>query len=604
MKRHALFVGVDTYVDPTIQDLRYPSEDAAELSSVFRRLLKFDRVEKLINPDHSPAVVDAIKDLARGLGPGDLFLVFFAGHGFRVGEDHVLVCAKDEFADLEDRYAGLPVGQLKKRMNGPWNRMLVLDACQNDIRTTRGADAGVTGRDLDLIHAPEVSGSDSGCQIVVSACSEGQRALEVSELGHGLFTSALLDSVTAFADARQRIDLERLRTDLGNRMGGLISKYRLSGRQEPLFTMPANAAGVVLLDGVAPAAAPPVPPPVVPKPPFVRVSEPGPEDTVPFDFEWNGSSTIADGSAGRVSFRLRARCNLAKVGVALASSSSAPIVFEGLCEDEAREGAFEVAPDEFLPSALRVEAAFGSRIRERFRADPATTAEPDDEGFRPVRFLPEALRHEAVRLRAQDAALDELLVLPGSDLLRFGGRSSRRNDVILDGAPLVVSRGQFSLLLDRARGEVLLRDGVPDAGKPGSWIPSAHGVSVYGGPLLSPLPLAPNRRYALSLAPRAMPADPLRLSFETTGWDVPAAADWPFRDGPLSSLLVRREDAPRRPILVVWGAAALDPVLGTSSGLRVVSFRGRLHLSGSDGRLRRLPFLTGRVLPGTPYVVR
>jgi len=111
MMRRALFVGVDKYADPTIRDLNYPSEDATELASVFRRLLKFDCVEKLVNPSHAPEVVDAIRGITRGLGPGDLFLFFFAGHGFRVKENHVLVCSKDEFADLEDAYAGLPVGQ-------------------------------------------------------------------------------------------------------------------------------------------------------------------------------------------------------------------------------------------------------------------------------------------------------------------------------------------------------------------------------------------------------------------------------------------------------------------------------------------------------------
>ena len=39
MKRHALFVGVDKYVDSTIQNLNYPSEDATELAGVFRCLL-------------------------------------------------------------------------------------------------------------------------------------------------------------------------------------------------------------------------------------------------------------------------------------------------------------------------------------------------------------------------------------------------------------------------------------------------------------------------------------------------------------------------------------------------------------------------------------
>ena len=266
MKRHALFVGVSKYSDPTIQDLAYPEEDAAELASVFRRLLKFDRVEKLINPAHSPDVEDAVESMIQGIGPGDLFLFFFAGHGFRVKENHVLVCAKDKYAKLEDEYAGLPVGLLKKIMRGPWNRMLVLDACQNDIRATRGADCGVASRDLELIHTSDEGVPGSGFQIVVTACSEGQKALEVSDLGHGLFTSAFLDSMAAFVDARRRIDLESLRTDLGNRMSHLISQYRLFGKQEPMFTMPADAGGIVLLDGTAPMPSTSQPPPAYHQP--------------------------------------------------------------------------------------------------------------------------------------------------------------------------------------------------------------------------------------------------------------------------------------------------------------------------------------------------
>ena len=256
MKRHALFVGVDEYTDPTIKPLNFPSEDATALASVFQWQLNFDRVEKLTNPAHAPEVVDAVKDITRGLGPGDLFLFFFAGHGFRVKENHVLVCAQDEFIDLEDEEAGLSVGRLKKRMQGPWNQMIVLDACQNDIRATRGADGGVASRDLAIIHAVDRQDSCSGLRIVVTSCSEGQKALEVSDLGHGLFTSAFLDSVTSLARDQRRIDIETLRTDLGVRMDGLIEKYRLVDKQVPMFTMPADAGGVVLLDGADPDARP------------------------------------------------------------------------------------------------------------------------------------------------------------------------------------------------------------------------------------------------------------------------------------------------------------------------------------------------------------
>ena len=592
MKRHALFVGVNAYDDKTIRPLRFSVPDASVLQDRFRGL----GYETRLLPDPTAAELrDAVEDSVEGLGPGDVFLFFFAGHGFTAQDgQHLLFCRDDRQKLLRVNSAGVRVDELELLTeDGGFHRAFLLDSCRSDCLAGREARGAVT-RDLDFVSSAAHAGEE-GSFFLLRSCDRFRPSLELSSLGHGLFTQGLLDAMDA-RDPR----LARCGTDfldaVRERMEALQVDPDPNGPQRPSLGECSGPAFSLFGPGFAPT-------PAVSQPAFVPIDGPAPEEEVPFDFEWNGPSATAEGPAGRVAFRLRARCDLAKVGVALADAPSAPVVLENLREGDEREGALEAAPEGALPSALRVEAAFGYRVRERFRADPAARAEPDGEGFRPVRFLPEAVRREAVRLRAPDAALDDLLVLPGADLLRFGRPPSRRNDVDLDGAPPVVSRGQFSLLLDRARGEVLLRDGVPDTGNPGSWIPSSHGVSVDGGPLLSPLPLAPNRRFALSLAPRAMPEEPFRLSFETTGWDVPAAADWPFRDGPLSSLLVRREDAPRRPILVVWGAAALDPILGTSSGLRVVTFRGRLHLSGSDGRLRRLPFLSGRVLPGTPYAV-
>ena len=255
MKRHALFVGVDNYADPTIQNLVFPTEDATELASAFKLLLRFDRVEKLLDPEHADDILDVVGGMTKGLGPGDLFFFFFAGHGFRVKDNHVLVSAKDHWGDLEDEDAGLRVGRLKKKMRGPWNRMIVLDACQNDIRATRGADGGVTARDLRLIHEGDAAAQPGeGVQILVTSCSEGQKALEVADLKHGLFTSAFLESVKAFADGHRRLDPDLLKADLSGRMQRLANDYRLGGEQMPMFTIPANAAGVVLLDGTASVA--------------------------------------------------------------------------------------------------------------------------------------------------------------------------------------------------------------------------------------------------------------------------------------------------------------------------------------------------------------
>ena len=83
----------------------------------------------------------------------------------------------------------------------------------------------------------------------------------------------------------------------------------------------------------------------------------------------------------------------------------------------------------------------------------------------------------------------------------------------------------------------------------------------------------------------------------------PAPSGCASRVGNLSSVLVRRLDNPRKAVLVVWGAAALDPVLGTKSGQRVASLDGRLFLVDRHGEATSIHRLAGRALPGTPFTI-
>ncbi|MBR4188725.1 MAG: caspase family protein [Kiritimatiellae bacterium] len=118
MKKRALFVGVDEYEDGSIADLEYAVEDAYGLASAFETLLGFDRVERLRNPRGKKDILRKVRELTAGLGKGDLFFFFFAGHGFRVKDNHVLVCAEDEYRYLEDEDDGLRMGLLKAEARG------------------------------------------------------------------------------------------------------------------------------------------------------------------------------------------------------------------------------------------------------------------------------------------------------------------------------------------------------------------------------------------------------------------------------------------------------------------------------------------------------
>ena len=234
--------------------------------------------------------------------------------------------------------------------------------------------------------------------------------------------------------------------------------------------------------------------------------------------------------------------------------------------------------------------------------------------FRPVEFEPGAVRRENALIRSSaDEGLSELLVLPGTDLVTIGTSSHADAGLFVETADGYtderhtgyVSGFHLSIQRDPKREAFVLRDGGPDrkAATRAAWRKSTNGVTVDGEDLRGELPLRPGAKLRVCLAPYAVSGGALPLEMEARGWDDPAAAGCEDRRGNLSSLLVRRRDNPRKAILVVWGAAALDPVLGTRTGLRVACAGGRLFLGRPDGGATRIHRLVGQPLAGTPFTI-
>ena len=260
MKRHALFVGVDKYADGHIPNLSCAVSDATDLHGFFKYGAGYDRVELLPNPAGKKDVLGMVRELTSDLNSGDFFLFFFAGHGFRVGENHVLVCAKDLYEDVKYEDDGLPIGQLKRRLSGAFDSALLLDACQSDILATRGGE-GIAERDLSLIHGTPPVRVGGGALTIVTSCDAGQTAAELSERRHGLFTVAMLDLLKEAQRARSRLDLsDTFRMNLGRRMGEIAARSGLSTEQRPRFSCTGNSC-FILLDGDGPTVSAPQPPP-------------------------------------------------------------------------------------------------------------------------------------------------------------------------------------------------------------------------------------------------------------------------------------------------------------------------------------------------------
>ncbi len=248
-KRHALFVGVDQYADQNIQGLHCAVNDATELAGFFKHRAGFDRAEALANPSNSEVVLERVRDMLDGLGGGDEFLFFFAGHGIKTLDGHRLVCADDQLSEVQHSWAGFPLERLKANTSGAFDRLFLLDACRTDVHATnRGAGGAMEkgSRDLILCSAGQTS-AKGGELTIVCSCDDGECAGESLLLHHGLFTMAMLELL----DEESRLGHRVRATDefvygrLPDRMRVLSEKSDMVFGQKPQKRGPA----ILILDG-------------------------------------------------------------------------------------------------------------------------------------------------------------------------------------------------------------------------------------------------------------------------------------------------------------------------------------------------------------------
>jgi hypothetical protein len=79
----ALLIAINDYQDPNIVSLTEPIKDATLLKEVLveRFTFKEENITFLKNPSYEEIII-AFENLSREIGPGDLLLIFYAGHGY------------------------------------------------------------------------------------------------------------------------------------------------------------------------------------------------------------------------------------------------------------------------------------------------------------------------------------------------------------------------------------------------------------------------------------------------------------------------------------------------------------------------------------------
>lgn len=242
MQAHIMIVGIDTYKNPKY-NLNYAVADANSFMQSIKNGMK-DITSKVnvYEVRNDQAVRDNIiakfTEIASTANPQDIFIFYYAGHGV-VSQD-----ANKEFYlvphDVTQLYGddgalkqkGVSARELKQISSGipAQKQLFILDACQS-----AGALNSVALRGAAEEKAIAQLARSTGTHWLTASGSE-QYATEFDELGHGVFTYALLEALSGKADSGdKRITVNEIKAYIESRVPEISAKYKGSPQYPSSF---------------------------------------------------------------------------------------------------------------------------------------------------------------------------------------------------------------------------------------------------------------------------------------------------------------------------------------------------------------------------------
>jgi uncharacterized caspase-like protein len=199
---YILSVGINQYHNTKLS-LNYARPDAQSFSDLMKgkgtQLFKGVELVSLYDTEATRTrILGALDELAGRIGPEDVFIFFYAGHGSMI--DNHFYFIPTETSRLYDERSlskdALDASVLQEKFKAikALKQLIIMDACQSggsvELLATRGA-----GEEKAIAQLSR----SAGIHIMASAGSE-QFASEFTSLGHGLFTSVLLRALQGEAD--------------------------------------------------------------------------------------------------------------------------------------------------------------------------------------------------------------------------------------------------------------------------------------------------------------------------------------------------------------------------------------------------------------------
>jgi WD40 repeat protein len=199
---YVMAIGINEYQNPAL-NLNYANDDATAFVELIKEVGAglYDKVEvhQIFNKDATKTNILGILDiLAQKIGPNDVFYLYYAGHGSMVDDEFYFIPTENTRLYSSEKLSkdGISATYLQQKLRNikALKQMVLIDACQSggsvELLAQRGAREEKAMAQL----------SRSAGIHVLSAAGSEQFATEYAEIGHGVFTYALLEALKGEAD--------------------------------------------------------------------------------------------------------------------------------------------------------------------------------------------------------------------------------------------------------------------------------------------------------------------------------------------------------------------------------------------------------------------
>ena len=243
-----LSIGVNSYKDKQIPNLRYAVNDAKAIVDIFKTQegRVYRSVEHLLIADGSSKlptrenIIDGF-DWLRRAGERDVKLLFIAGHGMIDEIDGFFFLPYDAeiYEDGRIRTAvAIPARDIQSVLDLPGQKLVFIDACHSEgtsNRMTRGVNNEQLVRSL----------RNDSSTVIFTSSRGSQTSQEDPKLGHGVFTYCILQGIKGAADLFKegKVTMKALDLYVSHEVPKLTD-----GKQEPTTATPDGYINFVIAE--------------------------------------------------------------------------------------------------------------------------------------------------------------------------------------------------------------------------------------------------------------------------------------------------------------------------------------------------------------------